>query len=210
MLLAIDVGNTNITFGLFDERKLVKQWRCLTDKLLVPSSKFPVTSVVICSVVPSLDQRIKAKVQRLFNVKPFFVTAENITGIKVKVKNKKEVGADRVVDALAAYKLYGGPCIVVDFGTATTFDVVSAKGEYLGGAIAPGISLARDALYHQTAKLPKVEIKAPKNVIGKDTVSAMQSGLVYGYVSMVEGMIRKLKVERRALNVSVVATGGRR
>jgi type III pantothenate kinase len=208
MLLAIDVGNTNITFGLFDEKKLVKQWRCLTGALRVPSSKFLVTRVIICSVVPSLDQKLKTEVQRLFGIKPFFITAENISGIKVKVKNKREVGADRVVNALAAYKLYGGPCIVVDFGTATTFDVVSSKGEYLGGAIAPGIALARDALYNQTAKLPRVEIKAPRSVIGKDTVSAMQSGLVYGYVSLVEGMIRKLRFERRELNVGVIATGG--
>jgi len=203
MLLAIDVGNTNITFGLFDEKKLVKQWRCLTVSLRVPSSKFLVTRVIICSVVPSLDQRLKTKVQRLFGIKPFFVTAENITGIKVKIKNKTEVGADRVVDALAAYEIYGGPCVVVDFGTATTFDVVTAQGEYIGGAIAPGIALARDALYNQTAKLPKVDIKAPKNVIGKDTVSAMQSGLVYGYVAMVEGMLQRIKCQMK-----VIATGG--
>jgi type III pantothenate kinase len=128
----------------------------------------------------------------------------------MKVKKRNEVGADRVVNALAAYKLYGAPAIVIDFGTATTFDVISAKGEYWGGAIAPGINLARDALYHQTAKLPKVEIKAPRKVIGTDTVSAMQSGLVYGYVAMVEGMLQRIKCQMSndKCQMKVIATGG--
>jgi len=221
MLLAIDVGNTNITFGIFDGKKLIKQWRCLSQKLFVtslaPSTKHQISAVIVCSVVPGLNKKLSAMSYELSGKKPHFVTAENITGLKVKFKNKKEVGADRVVDALAAYKLYGGPAIVVDFGTATTFDVISSKGEYLGGAIAPGISLARDALYSQTAKLPKVEVKAPKSVIGKDTVSAMQSGLVYGYVAMVEGMVGKLQTENCKLQgnqkpktskMKIIATGG--
>ncbi|MFH1684583.1 MAG: type III pantothenate kinase, partial [Candidatus Margulisiibacteriota bacterium] len=179
--------------------------------------KHQVTSVIICSVVPTVNKKLSVMSYELFGIKPYFVTAENIPGLKVKFKNKKEVGADRVVDALAAFKLYGGPCIVVDFGTATTFDVISGKGEYLGGAIAPGISLARDALYNQTAKLPRVEVKAPKSVIGKDTVSAMQSGLVYGYVAMVEGMVKKLQTANYKLQgnqkpktskMRIIATGG--
>ncbi|MFH1362432.1 MAG: type III pantothenate kinase [bacterium] len=193
MLLAIDVGNTNITFGLFDGKKLAKRWSCPTLKLKMSNIKCQIKDVIICNVVPGLSKKLSAISYEVSGKKAHFVTAENIPGIKVKIKNKKEIGADRVVDALAAYELYGGPAIVVDFGTATTFDVVSSKGEYLGGAIAPGISLARDALYNQTAKLPKVEVRAPKSVIGKDTVSAMQSGLVYGYVAMVEGMVARLK-----------------
>lgn len=175
--------------------------------------KCQINEVIICSVVPDVERKLKAEIRKQLAVVPYFVTAENIPGIKVRMRKISEVGADRVVDALAAYTLYGGPCIVVDFGTATTFDVVSAKGEYLGGAIAPGISLARDALYSQTAKLPKVEIKAPRNVIGKDTVSAMQSGLVYGYVALVEGMVEKLAMAYRPIDLQahrpkVIATGG--
>lgn len=199
MLLTIDVGNSNIVFGLFNGKKLLWVRRCLTSNIQLPTSKqlrqngTKISKVTISSVVPAIDQRLKREVQKLWGIKPHFVTAENIQGIKVKLKNKKEIGADRVVDALAAYKLYGGPVIVVDFGTATTFDVISAKGEYLGGAIAPGVLLARDALHEQTAKLPRIAIKAPRSVIGNDTLSAMQSGLVYGYVAMVEGMVERIK-----------------
>jgi type III pantothenate kinase len=154
-------------------------------------------------------------------VEPIFVSSRNIPEIKIKIKNKTEVGADRLVDALAAYKLYGGPAIIVDFGTATTFDVITAQGEYLGGAIAPGILLARDTLHERTAKLPKIEIRAPKSVIGRDTVEAMRSGLVFGYVAMVEGMVERLKLRitpclpagrnyelRKTSKIKVIATGG--
>jgi len=141
---------------------------------------------------------------------PHFVTGKNIRGLKIRIRNKSEVGADRLVDALAAYKLYGGPCLVVDFGTATTFDVISKKGEYLGGIIAPGVALGRDALYERTAKLPKVNISAPRSLIGKNTVSAIQSGLVYGYVAMVEGIVKKIKSEIQSpkSEIRVIATGG--
>ncbi|MFC1571266.1 type III pantothenate kinase [Candidatus Margulisiibacteriota bacterium] len=206
MILVIDVGNTNVVFGLFRGRKLIREWRCPTDKFRLPKIKAKVTVVVVASVVPALGKCLKSKVQSCFAVRPFFVTAKNIPGLKVKVRNKGEVGADRAVNALAAHTLYKGPCVIVDFGTATTFDVVSAEGEYLGGAIAPGIDLARDALHNRTAKLPKVKIKAPSRLIGNDTVSAMQSGLVYGYVAMVEGMVGKIKSEIR--NPKVIATGG--
>ena len=217
MLLAIDVGNTNITFGLFDRKKLVKKCRMKNAECKINVFNETIDAIIISSVVPKIDKKLRADCRKYFGLKPHFVTAENISGIKVKVKNKKEVGADRVVDALAAFKLYGGPCIVVDFGTATTFDVISGKGEYLGGAIALGISLARDALYSQTAKLPKVEIKAPKNVVGNDTVSAMQSGLVYGYVAMVEGMVQKLQTanlklqgnsKQKTSKMKIISTGG--
>ncbi|MFH1825962.1 MAG: type III pantothenate kinase [bacterium] len=203
MLLAIDVGNTSVVFGLFQGKKLVREWRCPTLDFKFPNIKAKVDQIIVASVVPALDRRLKAEGEKRFGLKPFFVTARNIPGIGIRMRDKNEVGADRVVDALAAYTLYKGSCIVVDFGTATTFDVISKAGEYLGGAIAPGIALARDALFEQTAKLPKVKIEAPKRVIGNDTVSAMQSGLVYGYVSMVEGMVKRL-----GKGCKVIATGG--
>ena len=208
MLLAIDAGNTNIVFGIFRGKKLLRQWRVSTPRLKLPRIK--ARAVVVASVVPSLNRRIRARIREELKRVPFFVSAENIPGLRVRLKNKREIGADRVVDALAAYTLYKGPLIVVDFGTATTFDLISGKGEYLGGAIAPGISLARDALYEQAAKLPRIRIAAPKGVIGKNTVSAMQSGLVYGYVAMVEGMVKRIKSEilNPKSEIRVVATGG--
>jgi len=210
MILVIDVGNTSVVFGLFKGKKLVREWRCATNQLKIPTIKSQVQAVIIASVVPGLNKKLKSAIKKQFKITPYFVTAKNIPGLKVKLKNKGEIGADRVVDALAAYTLYKGAAIIVDFGTATTFDVVSAKGEYLGGAIAPGIALARDSLYEQTAKLPRIKIKAPKKVIGNDTVSAMESGLVYGYVAMVEGMIKRLHsafpTPHSALKV--IATGG--
>lgn len=205
MFLAIDLGNTNIVFGLFKGKKLVRQWRCPTAKLKIQKSKFKVDDVIICSVVPKLNNKLKQVIKMRFGLTPFFVTAQNIPDLKVRLKNKREIGADRVVDALAVHQLYGGPAIIVDFGTATTFDLISKKGEYLGGAIAPGIDLARDALYEHAAKLPKIKIKAPRGIIGKNTVSAMQSGLVYGYVAMVEGMVTRM---RKGKKTKVIATGG--
>ncbi len=209
MILAIDIGNTNVVFGLFKGKKLVREWRFPTAKYKIPKIKHKIEAVIVASVVPRITEKLKLKIKSMYGCRPFIVTAENIQGLKVKLKNKREIGADRVVDALAAYRLYGGPVIIVDFGTATTFDVVSAKGEYIGGAIAPGIDLARNALHEQTAKLPRIKISAPKNVIGKDTVSAMRSGLVYGYVAMVEGMIARLKDGEMVRKAKVIATGGR-
>ena len=195
MILTIDLGNTTVVFGLFSGKKLSREWRYPTTKLKFPKISTKISAVIIASVVPHLNKRLKRGVNRQYKCDPFFVTAQNIPGLKVRLTNKREIGADRVVDALAAYTLYKGPLVVVDFGTATTFDAISAKGEYLGGAIAPGVTLARDALYEQTAKLPKIKIAAPKRVIGNNTLSAMQSGLVYGYVAMVEGMIKRIHSE---------------
>jgi type III pantothenate kinase len=224
MILTIDLGNTNVVFGLFKGKKLLREWRCPTSKLKIKNSKLKINEVIICSVVPSLNRKLETGIRKQFKCTPHFVTANNIPGLKVRLKNKREIGADRVVDALAAYTLYGGPLVIVDFGTATTFDAVSGRGEYLGGAIAPGIALARDALYEQTAKLPKIKISAPKGIIGRNTVSAMQSGLVFGYVAMVEGMVRRMKTEicaqcsvigaqntehrTRNTGIKVIATGG--
>lgn len=210
MILVIDLGNTNIVFGLFRGSSLIREWRYPTERFKIPAIRARIKSVLIASVVPSLDRRLKTRIQKQFKCDPFFVTAQNIPGLKVRLKKKRQIGADRVVNALAAYTLYKGACIVVDFGTATTFDVVSAEGEYLGGAIAPGINLARDALYEQTAKLPRIKIAAPKRLIGNDTVSAMQSGLVFGYVAMVEGMITRIKsqIPNPKQKIKVIATGG--
>lgn len=217
MILTIDIGNTNIVFGLFNGKELIREWRFPAEKLRIPKIKSKISAVIVASVVPSLNRKLKTEIRRQFKCNPFFVTAKNIPGLKVGLKKKGEIGADRVVNALAAYNLYGGPAIVVDFGTATTFDLISAKGEYLGGAIAPGIDLARDALYEQAAKLPRIKISAPKGIIGKDTVSAMQSGLVYGYVAMVEGMVNRIKRQitsskfqtiPKSQNIKVIATGG--
>ncbi|MDD4179225.1 MAG: type III pantothenate kinase [Candidatus Margulisbacteria bacterium] len=210
MLLAIDVGNTSVHLGLFRGKTLVKEWRVATSRISGNqgirkgvSGYSDIRDIIISSVVPKADIVLR----KMFPAAKF-VNYKNI-GIKVKVKNPAEVGADRLVNALAAYKLYGGPAIIIDFGTATTFDVINAKGEYLGGAIAPGLELSRDILKERTAKLPKIEIKAPKNIIGKNTVEAMQSGLVFGYVAMVEGMVKRLRNANRVTrNASVVATGG--
>ncbi|MEA3493768.1 MAG: type III pantothenate kinase [Candidatus Margulisiibacteriota bacterium] len=210
MILVVDLGNTNIVFGLFNGKKLASEWRFSTAKLKIPKINHKISAVIIASVVPALNKIIQKKLKKLYKCKVHFVTAQNIKGIKVMLKNKQEIGADRVADALAAYRLYGGPTIIVDFGTATTFDLISNEGEYLGGAIAPGIDLARDALYEHAAKLPKIKISAPKGVVGKNTKSAMQSGLVYGYAAMVDGMIKKIAshISRPASRVKVIATGG--
>lgn len=209
-VLAIDLGNTCVVFGLFKGKKLVREWRCPTHKFKIPKIKTKVNKVIVASVVPSLNKKLKTAIRKQFKCNLSFVTAANIPGLKICLKNKREIGADRVVDALGVYRLYGGPAIIVDFGTATTFDLISARGEYLGGAIAPGVTLARDALYEHAAKLPKIKISAPRTVVGKDTVSAMQSGLVYGYVAMVEGMVERMRSEIRdpRSEIKVIATGG--
>lgn len=210
MLLAIDLGNTNIVVGLFRGKRLIREWRYPTKKFKIPKIRARVKAVIVASVVPALNRKLKIGIRKQFKCDPFFVTAENIPGLRVALKNKREIGADRVVDALAAFTLYKGPLVVVDFGTATTFDAISARGEYLGGAIAPGIDLAKDALYEQAAKLPRIKISAPKQIIGRNTVSAMRSGLVYGYVSMVEGMVSRMRSEIRnpKSEIKVIATGG--
>jgi type III pantothenate kinase len=218
MMLAIDVGNTSASFGLFEGVKLAKVWRVETARLseyqntrLRGSDGQNIREVRIASVVPKANKALRRRFP-----KAKFVDYHDV-GLKVKLKKPAEVGIDRLVNALAAVKLYGAPAIIVDFGTATTFDVVSAKGEYLGGAIAPGIMLSRDILHERTAKLPKIDVKAPRHVIGQSTVEAMQSGLVLGYVAMVEGMVRRIKSKVQALpagrqgprsKVVVIATGG--
>ena len=201
--LAIDIGNSSTAFGLFEGERLKKRWICDTKKLKKADLKiFKDCKVVVSSVVPSVDKLIK---KILSGAR--FIDPSKFDLLKIKIRNKKEIGADRVVNAYAAKKLYGYPVIVVDFGTATTFDVVSSKGEYIGGSIVSGIRMTCDALSEKTAKLPNITIKPPKKIIGGSTVEAMRSGILYGYVSLVEGMIARLQKEM-GVKVKVVATGG--
>ena len=204
MHLVIDVGNSSVKFGIFEAGKIKKEWSFRTERIFHwnPDRSIADLPAVISSVVPDADVFLR----KLFK-KAIFVNAKNIKGIKIKFKKKSEIGADRLVDALAAKELYGSPAIVIDFGTATTFDLISKKGEYLGGAIAPGIGLSKEVLHSATAKLPLIEIKPPKNIIGNSTVEAMRSGLVYGYASLVEGMISRFK-KKIGSRAKVIATGG--
>ena len=221
MLLAIDVGNTNIVTGIYKGANLVASWRIGTDRRRTPceiaallKSLFDmhdlqvseVEGAVISSVVPPLTQVVAQSVKMLFDINPLIVGPGVKTGMPILVDNPREVGTDRIVNAVAAYHKYGGPLIVVDFGTATTFDAVSERGEYLGGAISPGIGISMDALFRETAQLPKIDFKKPKRVIGKNTVESMQSGIFYGYVSLVDGMVERIRQELP--NAKVIATGG--
>jgi len=222
MLLVIDVGNTHTVLGVYEGKKLVHHWRVWTDREktsdeygimirnLYDGSHFSsreVTAIIISSVVPPLTPTIVELCVRYFGIAPVVVGPGIRTGISIKMDNPKEVGADRIVNAVAAHEKYGKACIVVDFGTATTFDYVSAQGDYMGGVIAPGANISAEALFRQASKLPRVEISKPASVIGKNTVAAMQSGIFFGYVALVEGIIDRMKKEIRQ-EPMVVATGG--
>src|SRR5919106_6833106 len=222
MLLAIDVGNTETVVGVFQDQELSSRWRIHTspertaDELALLFGGFlaqaglsfdrNVTGVVLSSVVPTATQALREMVSRYFRFDPVVVEPGVKTGVPVLTDNPKEVGADRIVNALAAFSKFGGPAIVVDFGTATTFDVVSENGELLGAAIAPGVQVAARALYEQAARLPRVELAAPKSVVGRNTVESVQSGLVFGYAAMVDGMVERISKELGT--PTVVATGG--
>ena len=222
MLFAIDVGNTNITVGLFDGKTLVKQFRMITQTsrtsdeygvflrqwLDINAKEAKIESVVISSVVPNIMHSLTSSIIKYFDVKPLIVAPGIKTGIRIAIPNPKELGADRLVDAVAAYEMYGGPAIVVDFGTATTHDLVLADGTFAAGVTSPGIRLAANALWRGTAKLPEVEIKKVDTVIGTDTVSSMQAGIYYGYVGQTEYIINKMKKESGLDDIKVVATGG--
>ncbi len=225
MLLVIDVGNTHIVFGGFEGKKLIYDWRISSDidrtsdeyGLLFDQifkyngiDRSQVSDIIISSVVPTLMHTLPAMSQRYFNIDPVVIGPGVKTGMNIKYDNPKEVGADRIVNAVAAYERYGGPLIIVDFGTANTFCFVNKEGEYCGGVIAPGIKISSEALFLRTAKLPKVEILKPERVIGKNTIESMQSGLVYGYIGMVDAIIEKM-IEEMKLNreeVKIVSTGG--
>jgi type III pantothenate kinase len=222
MLLAIDIGNTNIMFGLYEDEALGPAWRVRTIHEKTPDeygilmaqlfnhsgrAARDVTGVAIASVVPPLTQAFEEVSRRYLGQHPLVVDADIQTGVRILYDDPRQVGADRVVAAAAVRALYGTPACVVDFGTATTFDAVSTEGEYLGGAIAPGIGIAAQALFERTAKLPRVELSRPPSVIGRNTPHAMQSGLLFGYVGLVEGMVSRVKAEL-GRETQVVATGG--
>ena len=222
MLLVLDIGNTNVTLGVFEGTALKSTWRLATDARRMPDEygffmanimsyrgvqPSDITGACICSVVPPLIPTFEEVCRNYFAVQPLTVSAGVKTGISIQYDSPRDVGTDRVADAVAALKLYGGPVIVVDFGTATVFDAVSADGKYLGGALAPGINLSADALYQSTSQLRRVELVPPATAIGKNTVAAMQSGLIFGYIGLVEGMVARFKNELGP-EAKVIATGG--
>ncbi|MBR3296027.1 MAG: type III pantothenate kinase [Clostridia bacterium] len=222
MLLVFDVGNTNIKCGLYNVKGIVNSWRMATktnstsDEIGIKVVSFlkyleidteEIEHIMISSVIPSINYTIEHMCRTYFNIKPVFVGPGIKTGINILYDNPKELGSDRIVNAVAAFEKYGGPCITVDFGTATTYGAISGKGEFLGGAICPGLFLSSNALTNNTAKLPRVELVKPDKVINKNTVSNMQSGILYGYVGQVDYILRKMKSEMEG-DPKVIATGG--
>ncbi len=222
MLLALDIGNTNITIGVFEGERLAATWRLSTDRSKMPDeysimltqllhlrnlSAQNIHAAALCSVVPPLTPMFVELCRNYFNVEPLVVAAGTRTGIRILYDNPRDVGADRIVDAAAAMKLYGGPVIVVDIGTATVFDAVTADGDYLGGAIAPGMAIAADALFSSTSQLRRVELASPEKPIGRNTIHAIQSGIVLGYADLVRGMVARFDNELGG-GSKVVATGG--
>jgi len=222
MLLNIDIGNTNITLGLYEGKELGPRWRLATDHDRMPDEyglQFvgllshsghqidEISGICLASVVPPLTGKIIEACQKYLKCDPFVVDTGVKTGVRIRYEDPKTVGADRVADAAAVLQLYGVPACVVDFGTATTFDGISREGDYLGGAIAPGIGIAAEALFRHAAKLPRVDLHRPPAAIGRNTVHAMQSGLLFGYTGMVEGMVTRFKKELGP-DMKVIATGG--
>ena len=222
MLLAIDVGNTNIVFGVFEGDTLRATWNIATDLHktadeyavlllnLLPREGLALSDIdhaIICSVVPPLDVIFDELIKRYLRTSPLVISPGVKTGVRIGIDNPREVGADRVVNAAAAHRLYGGPIIVIDFGTATTLEAISEEGDYLGGAIAPGIGIAAEALFTRASKLPRIELVPPEHAIGRNTVTAMQSGVMFGYVGLVESLVARIRQELGG-KVKVVATGG--
>jgi type III pantothenate kinase len=223
MILTLDVGNTNITCGIFDGEELRASFR-ITTKLprtsdeygmmlcnMIEKNELTVSDIkdaIICSVVPNVMHSLQGGVVKYLHITPLIVEAGIKTGIRIVTPNPQQIGADRIVDAVAAYEIYGGPVLVIDYGTATTYDLVDASGAFLGGITAPGIRISAKALWEDAAKLPEIEIKKPDKVLGKDTITSMQSGLVYGQIGQTEYIIKKVKEEMGLDNIKVVATGG--
>ena len=222
MLLVFDIGNTNIVLGVYDGKELRQHWRISTDRqktgdeyAMLLNNLFTfadmtmqdITAVIISSVVPPLVVPLIKMCQRYFGVTPLNVGPGIKTGIAIKYENPREVGADRIVNAVAAHAKFGGPLIIIDFGTATTFCAVAANGDYLGGAIAPGISISTEALFQRAAKLPRIELIKPKTVICRNTVTSMQSGIIFGFTGQVDEIVRRMKAELGG-DAYVVATGG--
>lgn len=222
MLLVIDVGNSNTVLGMYQGEKLVRSWRVTTDKsrtvdeyAMIIHELFrlsdihftDIKDVIISCVVPPMLNTLEGLCRDYFKLKPYIVGPGIKTGMPIQYENPREVGADRIVNAVAAYEKKRCCLIIVDFGTATTFDFISAKGEYQGGAIAPGLGISAEALFERASKLPRVEFSRPPQVIAKNTVNSMQSGIFYGYVGLVDGIVRRMKQESREEPV-VIATGG--
>ena len=223
MLLAIDVGNTNITFGIFEKKALITTFR-MTTKQLRTSDEYgigiidmlernqifqkDVKDVIIASVVPDVMHSLNNAIIKYFGITPIIVGPGIKTGIRVVTENPKQIGADRIVDAAGAYALYGGPVLVLDFGTATTYDLVDASGAFVAGVTAPGIRISAKALWEDAAKLPKIEICKPKSILAQETISSMQAGLVYGQIGQTEYIVRNMAKEAGYKELKVVATGG--
>ena len=223
MILTIDVGNTNITCGVFDGDVIVASFR-ITTKMPRTSDEYgmilynlleqndiqpmDIEDAIICSVVPNVMHSLRGGLVKYFHITPIIVEAGIKTGIRIVTPNPQQIGADRIVDAVGAYEIYGGPVLVIDFGTATTYDFVDESGAFLGGITAPGIRISAKALWEDAAKLPEIEIKKPDQILGKDTITSMQSGLVYGQIGQTEYIINKVKEEVGLDNVKTVVTGG--
>jgi type III pantothenate kinase len=223
MILTLDVGNTNMTGGVFRDDNILATFR-MTTKIPRTSDEYAmvlfnllnqnridpkeIKDAIICSVVPDVMHSLASAIIKYLDIKPIIVGANLETGLRIELPNPKQVGADRIVDAVAAYEIYGGPVLVMDYGTATTYDLVNGDGVFVGGITAPGIAISAKALWEDAAKLPKIEIAKPERVIGNDTISSMQSGLVYGQIGQAEYLIKKVKEESGLENLKVVATGG--
>jgi type III pantothenate kinase len=225
MVLVVDIGNTNIVLGVYKGDELMGSWRMLTKNertsdeygmsilSLLQFSNIDykkINSSILSSVVPNVMHSFTNAMRKYFNMEPLIVGPGIKTGISIKSDNPREVGADRIVDAVAAYEQYGGktPLIVIDFGTATTYDVISENGEFIYGITSPGIQISADALWSKTAQLPNIQIKKPDSILAKNTVTSMQAGLIYGYIGQTEYIIKKVKEEMKNENIKVVATGG--
>jgi len=222
MILVVDVGNTNITLGIFDGDNITATFRMTTDiqrtsdeygificdALRAKGVEAPVEGVIISSVVPNIMYSFESGIRKYLNVNPIVVGVGIKTGLKILTAHPAEIGADRIVDAVGAYEIYGGPMLVIDYGTATTFDVITEDGAFIAGITCPGIKLSANALWSGTARLPEIEIKKPASILAKDTITSMQAGLVYGYIGQTEYIIQKVKEELGVDNLKVVATGG--
>ena len=223
MILTLDIGNTNMKTALFDGMEMKQYWRLSTNRNRTSDEygmammnllnhygidRSEVEGIMMSSVVPQINFTIEHMCRSYFGMEPMKIEPGVKTGINIKYENPRELGSDRIANAVGAYELYGGPCITIDFGTATSFGAISAKGEFLGGAICPGLKLAADALTERTAKLPRFELVKPENVIGRNTVSNMQAGIVYGYIGQINYIVNRMKREMGVDGIKVIATGG--
>ena len=223
MILTLDIGNTNMKTALFDGIEMKEYWRLSTNRNRTSAEygmammnllnhygidRGQVEGIMMSSVVPQINFTIEHMCRNYFGMEPMKIEPGVKTGINIKYENPRELGSDRIANAVAAFELYGGPCITIDFGTATSFGAISAKGEFLGGAICPGLKLAADALTERTAKLPRFEVVKPENVIGRNTVANMQAGIVYGYIGQIKYLVNRMKKEMGVDGIKVIATGG--